>query len=232
MHILHKCGGLPKVIRAAAGTRGEETFWRFLREDNFVSRLKDEPRLKDLFVWLLSYFHSCPDVLKPCIFYLPIFPLNHIIRRRRLVRRWIAEGYSRDSKESTAEKNGEMSFSKLVNLSMIQAPRTITETSAEHNCCKRMPLCQANGFFREYIVSQSMEDNLVFALEGHCDKNLQRTGRHLAIERSWDRDQNVYKSIDFARLRSLTVFGRWGSFFVSDKMRLLRCWIWRTCLQV
>jgi len=181
----------------------EEYFWEFLRKDNFVSELKAEPSLQDLFVWLLSYFHSCPDVLKPCIFYLSIFPLNHIIRRKRLVRRWIAEGYSRDSKESTAEKNGETSFSKLVNLSMIQAPRT-TETSAEQNCCKRMPLCQANGFFREYIVSQSMEDNLVFALEGHCDKNLQRTGRHLAIERSWDRDPNVYESIDFARLRSLT----------------------------
>ena len=119
-----------------------------------------------------------------------------------MVRRWIAEGYSRDSKESTA-KNGETSFSKLVNLSMIQVLRT-TERRVEQEYFKRMPLCQVNGFIREYIVSQSMEDNLVFALEGHCDKNLQRTGRHLAIQRSWDRDPNVYESIDFARLRSLT----------------------------
>ena len=38
MHILHKCGGLPSVIRAALGAGGvEETFWRFLREDNFIS---------------------------------------------------------------------------------------------------------------------------------------------------------------------------------------------------
>jgi hypothetical protein len=221
MHILHKCGGLPKVICAVAGMCYQEGYsWKSLVKDNFVSELKAKPSLEDLFVWLLSYFHSCPDFLKPCIFYLSIFPLNHIIRRRRLVRRWIAEGYSRDSKESTAEKNGEMSFSKLVNLSMIQVPRT-TERTVEQKSM-RMPLCQVNGFFREYIVSQSMEDNLVFALEGHCDKNLHRTGRHLAIEMSWDRDQNVYESIDFARLRSLTVFGQWESFFVSDKMRLLR----------
>uniref|UniRef100_K3ZP12 NB-ARC domain-containing protein n=1 Tax=Setaria italica TaxID=4555 RepID=K3ZP12_SETIT len=208
MQILHKCGGLPKVICAIA--------------DNLVSALKDKPSLEDLFAWLLSYFRSCPDILKPCIFYLSIFPLNHTIRRRRLVRRWIAEGYSRDSKENTAEKNGEISFSKLVSLSMVQVPRTTETTAASVQQSKRMPLCQVNGFFREYIISQSMEDNLVFALEGHCEKNFHRTGRHLAIDRSWDRDRNVFKSIDFSRLRSLTVFGEWKSFFISEKMRLLR----------
>jgi len=104
---------------------------------------------------------------------------------------------------------------------MIQVLRT-TERRVEQEYFKRMPLCQVNGFIREYIVSQSMEDNLVFALDGHCRKNLQRTGRHLAIERSCDRDPNVYESIDFTRLRSLTVFSPWEPFFVSDKMRLLR----------
>nr|CAB3490283.1 unnamed protein product [Digitaria exilis] len=166
-----------------------------------------------MFSWLLSYFRSCPDSLKPCIFYLSIFPLNHTIRRRRLVRRWIAEGYFRDNKESTAEENGERSFSKLVNLSMIQAPRT----KVDH---MRMPLCQVNGFLREYVISRLMEENLVFALEGQCKRNIQRTGRHLAVDNSWDRDRNVFESIDLSLLRSLTVFGKWESF--SDKMKLLR----------
>uniref|UniRef100_A0ACD5WKU5 Uncharacterized protein n=1 Tax=Avena sativa TaxID=4498 RepID=A0ACD5WKU5_AVESA len=47
-------------------------------------------------------------------------------------------------------------------------------------------------------------------------------GRHLTISSSWDRDKIVYESIDFTRIRSLTVFGKWMSFFVSDKMRFLR----------
>ena len=180
-----------------------------------MSLLANRENMKDLFAWLLSYFSSSPDTIKPFIFYLSVFPLNHTIRRRRLVRRWIAEGYSnsRDNEECTAEEDGEKSFLKLISLSMVQVPELIMTP----------PMCQVNGFFLEYINSRPMEDNLVFALKGHSRKNLQRTGRrHLAIHESWDRDQNVFGSIDFSRLRSLTVFGEWKSFFISDKMRLLR----------
>ncbi|PAN43123.2 hypothetical protein PAHAL_8G229500 [Panicum hallii] len=216
--LVQKCGGLPKVICAVAHSWG--LVYNIKVKDNLVSMLEaNAPRttrsLEDMFTWLLSYFRSCPDSLKPCIFYLSIFPLNHTIRRRRLVRRWIAEGYFRDKKESTAEDNGERSFSKLVNLSMIQAPRTKVDYM-------RMSLCQVNGFLREYIISRLMEENLVFALEGHCRKNIQRTGRHLAIDNSWDRDRNVFESIDLSLLRSLTVFGKWESFIISGKMKLLR----------
>ncbi|KAF8673306.1 hypothetical protein HU200_048862 [Digitaria exilis] len=154
-------------------------------------------------------------MLKPCIFYLSIFPLNHPIRQRRLVRRWIAEGYFTNNKESTADENAERSFSKLLNLSMIQAPST--EVYYEGT-----PLCQVNGFLREYIVSRLTEENLVFALEGHCSKNIQRPGRHLAIDNSWDRDRSVFESIDHSLLRSLTVLGKWESLIISDKMKLLR----------
>ena len=194
--------------------------WSIDNDDNFMGTLETHPAfgsLRGLFDWVHSYFHSCEDLLKPCIFYLSIFPVNHKIRRSRLVRRWIAEGYSRDTKERTAEENAEESFLDLRKLNMIQVPG-----STSLSCIMRMPLCQVNGFFREYIISRSMEENLVFELEGHCSVNSQHTGRHLTIGSTWDRDMSVYGSIDFSRLRSLTVFGEWESFFISDKMRIVR----------
>jgi Leucine-rich repeat (LRR) protein len=161
-----------------------------------------------------SYFDACSDSIKPCIFYLSIFSAEKNIRLRRLLWRWIAEGYCRDTSDgTTCEENWEKFVSELVKLSIIQ------------ESASSKVFCQINGFFHEYIISRKMEDNLVFALEGRCSLNSQRAGQHLTIRSNWDRNEIVYESIDFSRLRSLTVFGKWESFFICSKkvnMRLLR----------
>ncbi|KAJ1276341.1 hypothetical protein BS78_05G207300 [Paspalum vaginatum] len=214
------CGGLPKVIVDVAKFIAHEG-WNPNLDYCFIQMLETDQgfgSLRDLFSWVHSYFQSCPDSLKPCIFYLSIFPANHNIQRRCLVRRWIAEGYSKDSKENTAEEEGGEFFENLCHRNMVQVSG-LTNLSYY---LTRISSCQVNGFVREYIMSRSMEENLVFALEGHCSVNTVHIGRHLTIGSNWDRDISVYRSIDLSRLRSLTVFGKWESFFISDKMRLVR----------
>ncbi|KAF6987789.1 hypothetical protein CFC21_005399 [Triticum aestivum] len=223
--MLNKCGGLPKVIVAIGLFLAKSLNWEAMNT-NFIHQLENNPDLASihsLFTWLDSYFHNCPDELKPCIFYLSIFPRRHGIRRRRLVRRWIAEGYSRDTDGNLAEVNGENYFSRLVNLSMLtDAERGVNAAGTGTGSGRRMAMCNVNDFFREYIVSRRMEENHVFALEGRCSQTTRRTGRHLVIDQSWDGDENVFNRIEFLRLRSLTVFGSWKPFLASDKMRVLR----------
>ncbi|CAL4981567.1 unnamed protein product [Urochloa decumbens] len=226
--LILKCGRLPKVIVAVANFLAPKTVtcMESIKTLNyrFMHELESNPEfsnLRGLFSWMHSYFRACPDFLRPCIFYMSIFPGSQIIRRRRLVMRWVAEGYSRDTKDTTAEEKGEMLFSMLVNLSMIQPPTCRAMTHM------RMVQCQVSAFFHEYIISRREEENIIFALEvfalkGRCLPTTQRTGRHLVIESSWDRDKIVFECIDFSRLRSLTVFGEWGSFFISKSMKVLR----------
>ncbi|GJN26954.1 hypothetical protein PR202_gb14923 [Eleusine coracana subsp. coracana] len=226
--LIPKCGGLPRVIVATADFLFQILFeWpqrSGIMNKEFMQNVESRPEfacLQDLLTWMHSYFRHCPDLLRPCIFYLSIFSKSQAIRRRRLVMRWVAEGYSKDSSNSNAENNGEKIFSKLIDLSMIQPPERTVITR------NRMVKCQVNAFFHEYIISRPKQENINFALEvltldGSCRHIADRTGRHLVIEKSWERNRTVFESIDFSRLRSLTVFGKWESFFISDNMKVLR----------
>ncbi|XBI04917.1 hypothetical protein VPH35_133133 [Triticum aestivum] len=225
--LISKCGGLPKVISPiSAGLLVRETSERnkilLSLNQRFMHHLETHPEfdnLQDLFSWMHSMVLNPPAFLKPCIFYLSIFPQGNIIRRRRLIRRWIAEGYSRGSVGMQAEENGEMFFSELLQLSIFEHVPQLAKTSAQPDT--RMGLYQLNGFIHEYIISRQTEENLVFELGGSFALTTQSRGRHLVILRRWARDIIVYKSIDFSRLRSLTVFGKWEPFFISESMKLL-----------
>ncbi|KAI4966083.1 hypothetical protein ZWY2020_046615 [Hordeum vulgare] len=186
--LILKCGGLPKMIVSIAALLATQTV-RLMDtvhslNQKFMQLLETTPEyecLKGMFDWMHSYFRTCPDSFKPC--------------------------YSRDSDEESAVDKAENFFSKLLELSIIQQiPHLVTTAFSDTS----MSSCQVNGFIREYIVSRRMEENLVFELGPNCVLTTHRTGRHLIILRDWDRDKIVFESIDFSRLRSLTVFGKWN----------------------
>ncbi|KAJ1261979.1 hypothetical protein BS78_09G070900 [Paspalum vaginatum] len=189
--VMAKCGGIMKVIDAIGGSQ------------------KDLSNLIDYEFMGIAYFDECSDSLKPCIFYMNIFPANQNIRKRRLLRRWIAEGYCSDTSDKATGENWERLFDELAKLSIIQLNG---ESVLQAN----------NSFFRGYNMSRPMEDNLVFALDGNCGLKSQQAGQHLTISKSWNKDKIVFEDMDFSRLRSLTVFGGWTSFLISKKMKVLR----------
>lgn len=225
--LISKCGGLPKVIVAIADILAQAFNWTEkanILNGSFVHNLGTSPDfacLHGLFSWMHRYLGALPRHIRKHVAYLLIFPGDSSIRRRRLVMRWGAEGYSTDTENHTADENGEELFSGLVKQTMIQSPPFATPTDM------RMVSFEVNAIFREYMISRPLKENIataieLFVLKGACSPTSRRRGRHLVIEQSWDRDRIVFQNIDFSRLRSLTVFGEWKPFFISENMKVLR----------
>ncbi|KAG2558694.1 hypothetical protein PVAP13_8NG347600 [Panicum virgatum] len=231
--LLSKCGGLPKQIIALAShlgpllqrPRGIQERDRARLTANFMHELAMAKRdsMQSIFALMRSSFEGCPQLLRRCIFYLRIFPENSYIRRRRLVRRWMAEGYSKSIGSHSLEDDAEKLFDKIAALGMIQQAQRMT---AMADVMRTAPW-QVNYLFLEYIISWQEEEKIflpleVSVLEGRCSLSTGRIGQHLSIGNSWERDEFVFDSLDSSRLRSLTVYGGWRSFFISNKMRVLR----------
>lgn len=232
--LLPNCGGHPSVIVALGRylahlhtlQRGiHDREWKRLNA-NMMRELETNPEfesLRGLFAQMRAKFQACPQILKKCILYLSVFPQNSIIRRRRLVRRWLAEGYSSGTDQqagTSLDEGAEKLVDQLAQMAIIRAAAVARDSM-------RMTSWKVNSFLLDYIISHKEEGTLflpleVSVLEENCSLiSTGRVGQHLAIGSSWKRDEFMFNSLDLSRLRSLTVVEQWEPFFISNKMRVL-----------
>ncbi|XP_066387978.1 disease resistance protein Pik-2-like isoform X4 [Miscanthus floridulus] len=227
--IINKCGRLPKLIVALANCfdKAPNILQEMRLNANFMYELKTNKGLdsfRNVFTTIYSSYQTCPHRLKKCIFYLSLFTQSTIIRRSRLVRRWIAESYCEGLDSNSKVEYTEKLLGNIATLGIIDKP---PQTSSSVAGCMRGTACHVNSLFLDYIISQETKENIflpleVTVLQGQCSLNIQRAGQHLAIGSSWKGDKFVLDSLDFSRLRSLTVVREWRSFFISHRMRVLR----------
>lgn len=219
--ILKKCDGLPLAISTIGGflaTKPKTVVeWRKVH-GRISAELEINPELRTIKTVLMRSYDGLPYHLKSCFLYMSIFPEDYIIKRKRLVRRWIAEGYCKEMHGMTAEEVGNNYFDELLDRSMI-LPR-----EGENHHSGKINSCQLHDIIREICISKAREENLVFTLEeGCCLSSTQGPIRHLAISSNWKRDKDVFDSmLDLSHVRSLTVYGEWRPYFISEKMRFLR----------
>uniref|UniRef100_A0ACD5YWN0 Uncharacterized protein n=1 Tax=Avena sativa TaxID=4498 RepID=A0ACD5YWN0_AVESA len=213
--ILKKCGGLPLAIVTIGGFLADQPTktaaeWRKLNEHISVD-LEMNPKFQSIKTVLMKSYDGLPYYLKSCFLYFSIFPEDRNVRRRRLVYRWIAEGYSLDS--SLADRY----FMELVERSMI------LPTQNSVFSIQGIDSCQLHDLIRDISIAKSVEENLVFRLEEGCRPNTQGAVRHVAISSNWEGDKCEFEStVDVSCIRSLTVFGKWKPFYMTEKMRFLR----------
>ncbi|PNT72037.1 hypothetical protein BRADI_2g38791v3 [Brachypodium distachyon] len=189
----HACGFLasrPKTV----------VEWRKMN-DHISSELEINPELRTIESVLMRSYNGLPYQLKSAFLYLSIFPEDHKIRWDRLVRRWIAKGYSRDMHGMTAEELGRKYFDELLDRSMILPGEDVNHYNGQINSC------QLHDIIREICISKAREENLVLTLEeGFCLSSTQGAIRHLVIGSNWKRDKDVLESLlDLSHVRFLRV---------------------------
>ncbi|CAL5052477.1 unnamed protein product [Urochloa decumbens] len=193
--LVKKCGCLPLAILTIGAMFGTARVseWEKLFEQ-LPSELESNPNLEAMRRMVtLSYSHL-PSYLKPCFLYVSIFPEDFEIRRRRLVDRWIAEGFVRARVGKTIEDVGESYFDELISRSMIQPSKVNIEG--------RVKSCGVHDIMRDIVISVSREENFVYSLGHNVPRTVQENFRHVVCH------GGNYPTVgmDWSRIRSLTIF--------------------------
>ncbi|RLN36182.1 hypothetical protein C2845_PM03G29910 [Panicum miliaceum] len=231
--IVSKCDGHPLALVSVANYLLREkqftetdckNFWRHLG-----SHMEKEYAFTKLQQVLMSNYRSLPSRpvdLKTCLLYVCVFPNGHAIRRSSLMRRWLAEGYVRDSDPREALVVADKSLEELLDRNIIR------QIDPSKNA--KVKTCRAHGIMHEFILHMSMSAKFITSLRDPQRRNY----RHLFMEgcpaTSTSRVSNVnnrHTSPSNAgtsvneklRAHSLTILGRVGEAVVDfAKCELLR----------
>jgi Leucine-rich repeat (LRR) protein len=212
-HVLSRCHGLPLAISTIGGLLAikpkTSIEWRNLHEHLgavLESDLSNIPKV------IVSSYDGLPYHLKSIFLYLNIFPENHEIRRTRLLRRWMAEGYIAKNRDMPVENVGERFYNGLINRSMVQPSKV---SLGDH----RVERCRVHSMVRQIILSKSIEENQLLVIEKQSYEVLQSKIRHLVVSQL---GHEKLQGIDLSYVRFLTIFGEYPVSLISSEMRLLR----------
>ncbi|XP_038986279.1 disease resistance protein RPM1-like [Phoenix dactylifera] len=205
--IVKKCGGLPLAIVTISGLLATKPKtveqWRKLH-DRLGSEMETEPTLAVMKKILSLSYEDLPYHLKLCFLYLSIFPEDYTIRRSRLERLWMGEGFVNATHEITVEDMADEYFDELVKRSIIQ----VTETDPSG----RARSCKVHDIMREVIISKSREEDFFYSIVGPSSPR-PRIDKVRRLTTQCDVNQPL--NVSLAHLRSLILF----SVFVSSSLK-------------
>ncbi|CAN6372889.1 unnamed protein product, partial [Urochloa humidicola] len=201
--ILKKCGGLPLAIVAVAGLLARDprtsSHWTKV-QDSLSSELEMNLNPEGVTQILNLCYNDLPPDQKNCLLYLSIFPKGYIINRKRLVRRWIAEGFIIEKHGKPVEEVAGESFNELISRNIIRP--------VDHSSDGKVKSCQVHDMILEYIVSKSSEENFITVAGGHWltampSNKVRRLSLHSSDP---EHAKAAIEIMNLSHVRSLTAF--------------------------
>ncbi|CAD6264411.1 unnamed protein product [Miscanthus lutarioriparius] len=207
VEVLKMCGGLPLVIVTMAGhvacsSHKSPEEWIGLCKTLIPESKKD--RGSDLTQAeagrIVSHcYNDMPPEIKTCSLYLSIFPKGHQISRKRLTRRWIAEGFVNEKQGLSMEDVAETYFNHLIRRKIMRP--------VQHSSNGRVKTCVVHDMILEHIVSKASEENFITVVGGHWLMHQPSSKvRRLSLQVSDSKRAKDTEKMNLSHVRSLTAF--------------------------
>lgn len=192
--IVGKCLGLPLAIVTLGGLMASKKFkTEWTRVFNSLNwELSNNPMLEVVKSVLLLSFDDLPYRLKHCFLYCCIFPEDYLIRRKRLIRLWMAEGFIEEVRGLNPDEVGESYLLELGHRNMLQV---VKNSSGWPKSCKMHDL------MRELALTKSEREKLCFIRDGR--EPLSENGARRLSTKKCDKKFESWPCI--SRLRSFFV---------------------------
>lgn len=214
------CGGLPLPIVTMAGLVASKPQTDHKEWINVCETLFPEPQVchkPEEFMRIVNYCYIVlPSDLKTCSLYLCIFPKAGKISRKRLIRRWISEGFISEKQGLSVEDVAETCFNQLIERNIIRP--------VEHSSNGKVKSCQVHDMVLEYIMSKAGEEDFVTVVGGYWSMATRRNKvRRLSLHNSDSKHAKKADNLNLSHVRSLTVFGSLDQVrFNSLKTRIVQ----------
>ncbi|KAG2573773.1 hypothetical protein PVAP13_7KG276500 [Panicum virgatum] len=211
--ILDKCSGLPLAIVSVGNLLAlkekSEFAWKNVH-DSLVWDGSIDHGIGQVSSILNLSIDDLPYHLKRCFLYCSIYPEDFFVKRKILIRMWIAEGFVEEKNHATMEDVADDYLNQLAQRSLLQVVM-----KNEFGRAKRF---QIHDLIRELILSRSAkEGHFVFS---KCTPTFESNSNycHLVIDRCTQSDLPAPKMVS---LRSLHGFKTQFDASLLSRLRLL-----------
>ncbi|KAK3017637.1 hypothetical protein RJ639_003229 [Escallonia herrerae] len=197
LDLVKKCGGLPLAVLALGGAMHSKQLvseWIYFN-NSLNQELSNNPDLEVVKSILWLSFTDLPYHLKSCFLYCSIFPEDYVIRRKRLIRLWIAEGFVNHVRGKSLERLADDYLMELIQRHMLQV--------AMRSPAGRPKACKVHDLLRELALHTSEREKLCTVYDGRESNEKITRERRLSILTS---GKDVNSLMAMSKLRSLFIF--------------------------
>ncbi|CAO2146687.1 unnamed protein product [Urochloa humidicola] len=145
-----------------------------------------------------------------------MFPKGCFISRKRLIRRWTAEGFIAEKHGKTVEEVSEDCFNELISRNLIRAVNSSSSGKVKS--------CQVHDMVLEYIVVKSSDENFITVVGGHWHTAFPSYKvRRLSVQKSDLQEKETVERMKLSHVRSLTALGSFKSLHSTlSKFQILQ----------